>query len=84
MKKLFAAIALASLIATPAFAATGHHQTTQSARPLYMYAPGQSGDARADAIEECNAAAGKWSEQAWESTQSAVYATCMAEHGQQP
>ena len=84
MKKLFTAIALASLIVTPAFAATGHPQTTQSARPLYMSVPGQSGDARADAMRECNAAAGNWSEQAWESTQSAVYASCMAEHGQQP
>jgi hypothetical protein len=92
MKKLLTAIALAGLIATPAFAASSHHQTTLSARPLYMYAPGpsgdyapaQSGDARADALRECNEAAGKWSEQAWESTQSAVYGTCMTEHGQQP
>ena len=84
MKKLLTAIALASAIATPAFAATNHHQTTQSTRPLYMYAPEVSGDARAAAMRECNLQAGKWSNSAWETTQFAAYGSCMAEHGQQP
>ena len=39
MKKLFTAIALASIIATPAFATTIHHRAAPSSRHLYMYAP---------------------------------------------
>jgi hypothetical protein len=84
MKKLLTAIALATAIATPAFAAANHHQTTQSPRQLYMYAPEVSGDARAAAMRDCNLQAQKWSMSAWETTQFAAYGTCMAEHGQEP
>jgi hypothetical protein len=84
MKKLFTAIAFATLIATPAFAAASHHQAAQSSRPLYMYAPIDSGAARNAALQECNIAASKWGMAGWESTQMATYGTCMAEHGQQP
>jgi hypothetical protein len=84
MKKFLTTLALAAAIATPALAATSHHQTTPSTRHLYMYAPGEAGDARAAAMQECNAAANKWSNSAWETTQFATYGTCMAEHGQQP
>ena len=84
MKKLFTATALATLIATPAFAATVHHPAAQSSRQLYMYAPGESGAARDAAIQECNVKAEKYSDTTWEDTKSAVYGACMAEHGQQP
>lgn len=39
MKRLFTAIALASVIATPAFAITTHHRAPSPSRQLYMYAP---------------------------------------------
>jgi hypothetical protein len=40
MKRLFTAIALASIVfATPALATTIHHQAAPSSRHLYMYAP---------------------------------------------
>jgi hypothetical protein len=84
MKKLFTAIALATMMATPAFAATAHHQTGQSTRQLYMYAPQVSSGARAAAMQECNAEASKFSNAAWESAQFAAYGTCMTAHGQQP
>jgi len=84
MKKLLTVIALASAIATPALAAAKHHQTTQSTRQLYMYAPEITGDARAAAMRECNVQAQKWSMSSWETTQFATYGTCMAEHGEQP
>jgi hypothetical protein len=84
MKKLLTAIALATLIATPAFAATGHHQAAQSTRQLYLYAPNGLDTGRDAALQECNAAAAKWGNMAWQTSQVAVYGTCMAEHGQQP
>jgi hypothetical protein len=87
MRKILVAIAFAALIATPAFAATSHHPVpqVQSSRPLYMFAPaGVSGASRDATMQECNAAASKWSTSAWQTTQLAAYGTCMAEHGQQP
>jgi hypothetical protein len=84
MKKLFAAIAFATLIATPALAATVHHPAAPSSRQLYMSAPAEASAARDAAIHECNVEAAKWSNSAWESTQLATYGACMAEHGQQP
>jgi hypothetical protein len=84
MKKLFTAIALATMIATPAFAATTHHRAGQSTRQLYMSAPQDTGGARAAAMEECNAEASKFSNSAWQTAQFAAYGTCMAAHGQQP
>jgi hypothetical protein len=84
MKKFFTAIALATMIATPAFAATTHHQAGQPTRQLYMYAPQGAGGARAAAMQECNAIAAKFSNSAWETAQLAAYGTCMTEHGQQP
>jgi hypothetical protein len=84
MKKFFTAIALATMIATPAFAATPHHQAGQSTRQLYMYAPQGAAGARAAAMQECNAIAAKFSNSAWETAQLAAYGTCMTEHGQQP
>jgi len=95
MKKILTAIALATVLATPAFAATVHHQAPQSTEQqlqssprMFMYAPdatiGIGDPARAAAMQACNAAAAKWSNSAWETTQLATYGTCMAEHGQTP
>jgi hypothetical protein len=40
MRKIFTAIALAGIIATPAFATTIQHRPAASSRHLYMYEPG--------------------------------------------
>ena len=40
--------------------------------------------ARDAAVHECSVKAQKWSNTMWQTTQFAVYATCMAEHGQRP
>ena len=84
MKKLFTAIALAAMMATAAFAATAHHQTGQSTRHLYLYAPQDSGGARAAALQECNSEASKFSNMSWQTAQFAAYGNCMTAHGQQP
>lgn len=96
MKKILIAAALAILTASPAFAATAHHRQTpqalqQSSPRLYMYAPTAPlaqpltmNASRAQAMQECNAAAGKWSNSSWQTTQFATYGACMAAHGQQP
>jgi hypothetical protein len=79
MKRFLTIVSLLAAITTPALAATSHRGAAQSSRQLYMSAPGQGRDA---VIQECTAEASKYSDAAWESTKSAVYATCMAEHGQ--
>jgi hypothetical protein len=84
MKKLMAAIALTTVLATPAFAATVHHRAAQSTRPLYMYAPNSANEARDAAIHECSVEASKFSNSSWETAQFAAYGTCMAAKGQQP
>ena len=99
MKKILIAAALALFAASPAFAATAHHhqtrhmvqQTLQSSPRLYMYAPTPSvappltmDGARAQALEQCSAAANKWSNSSWETTQLATFGACMSAHGQQP
>jgi hypothetical protein len=84
MKKLFMALALATAMATPAFAATGHHNSAPSTHRLYMYAPEGLDNARNAAMQECNALAEKWSNSSWETTQLATYGSCMAQHGQRP
>jgi hypothetical protein len=84
MKMLFTAIALATMIATPAFAATTHHNTERSTRKLYMSAPQDTSGARAAALEQCNAEASKFSNSTWQTAQFGAYGTCMTEHGQQP
>jgi hypothetical protein len=84
MKKLLTVVALATMMAAPAFAATPHHQTGQSTRQLYMYVPQDSSGARAAAMQECNAEASSFSNAAWQTAQFAAYGTCMTAHGQQP
>lgn len=92
-KRLSLVLALAALAIAgtpPAFAATRH---APSSPPLYMYAPagiaqnpskgsGAAGATRDAAIHTCSVKAGKYSFSAWETTQLAVYRSCMAEHGQ--
>jgi hypothetical protein len=95
MKKILTAIALAALIATPAFAASSHHpavqspaQLLQSSPKIFMYAPdatvGISDPARDSALRDCNGMASKFSNQSWQTAQFGAYGTCMTEHGQRP
>ncbi len=84
MKKFLTIMSLLTVIVTPAFSAAMHHRTAQSSGQLYMYGPVVPSAARDAAIHECSVKAGKWSMITWQTTQFAVYGTCMAEHGQQP
>jgi hypothetical protein len=90
----FTAFAIAG---TPALAATHHHhRAAQSLNGLHMYA-GEALDqhdqvlgampmneSRAAAMHECNMKAAPYNFSTWETTQFAVYGTCMTEHGQMP
>ena len=78
----------------PAHALTGtiHHRSAHASRQLYLYAPdgvaqSQSSEKqtspREAAIHDCSVKASKYSFSAWQTTQFAVYGTCMNEHGQQ-
>jgi hypothetical protein len=65
-------------------------------RRLYLYAPSGleqneatpggatavPSEARDAAIHDCSTKANKWSSSGWQTTQLAVYGTCMSEHGQ--
>jgi hypothetical protein len=79
---------------TPHHAMRSSHRT--HTRRLYLYAPSgvertepghaaaPTGEAARDAaIHDCSTKANKWSSSGWQTTQLAVYGTCMAEHGQQ-
>ena len=79
MRKFLTIVSLLTVSTTPALAAATPRGAVQSPQRLYMSAPGAARDA---AIQECTAEASKYSDAAWESTKSAVYASCMAEHGQ--
>jgi len=79
MKRFLTIMSLLTVIATPVFSATA-----QSSWQLYMFAPVVPSAARDAAIHECSVKAGKWSMISWQTTQFAVYGTCMAEHRQQP
>ncbi len=99
-KSLPVALALAALAmagAAPAGAAVRHHHhVVRSTQGLHMYA-GESfqqgtdmmGDAhidesRAAALHTCSVEASKYNFSTWQTTQFAVFGTCMTEHGQQP
>jgi hypothetical protein len=97
MIKIFsAALAIGVALIGPASAAPQAHSSHRDAvvrKPgaLYMYAPGvlniaPTGPdmARSEAIHDCSTQASKWSFSTWQSTQLAVYGTCMSEHGQVP
>ena len=78
--------AFATAGTAPALAKTIHHPAAQSSPQLFMYAPSgpsvPTDAARDAAIQECNVRANKYSDMTWETMKSAVYGTCMAEHGQ--
>ncbi len=100
IKYLPLALTLAALVtagSVPALATTHHHhRTARSLRGLHMYAGeplGQSGDvlgampmteSRAAALRDCSMKAAPYNFSTWETTQFAVYGTCMTEHGQMP
>jgi hypothetical protein len=91
-----AALAIGLALIGPASAAppthsSHRHSVVTQPGALYMYAPGvlnigPAGPdmARDQAIHDCSTQASKWSFSAWQSTQLAVYGTCMSEHGQLP
>jgi hypothetical protein len=91
-KCLSLAIAIGAFIAISApTLAKEHHLPRQSSRLGYAYAPANSGVSagqdrpgatKAEAIHACNTEAEKYSSAAWQTTQLAVYRTCMAKHGQ--
>ena len=74
-----------------ALTGTVHHRSAQAARQLYLYAPDgvsqsqsseQQTSPRDAAIHECSVKASKYSFSTWQTTQFAVYGTCMNDHGQ--
>ena len=80
------ALGFAVAIATPVQAKShavrhpGYHSHAQ-AIGVDMGAEGVSGD-RAQALRECEAKAGKFTDYAWGNYQSYQLRACMAEHGQ--
>jgi len=79
MKMLLAAAAVATLIASPAFAWSPH----SLARP-WVGTQGQIeiSAARAAALRECSAIAAQYPEYEWGNMEIYQYRACMAEHGQ--
>lgn len=98
-RALTAALALAALAAaaTPTLAATHHHRHhVQSLNGLHMYA-GKSlaqhdqvlgatpmSEERAQALHDCSVKAAPYNFSTWQTTQFAMFGSCMVEHGQQP
>jgi hypothetical protein len=81
MKKVAAAVALATLIASPAFAQP--YNAHRLDRPWV----GPNGRieisaARAAALRECSAIAARYPEYTWGNMEIFQYRPCMAEHGQ--
>ena len=81
MKMLVAAVALATLVATPAFAQS--YQPSRLDRPTV----GANGEvhvsaARAAALRECSAVAAQYPEYEWGNMEIYQYRACMAEHGE--
>jgi len=81
MRKLAAAVALATVIASPAFA--------RPYGPAHLDRPwvGPHGGleisaARAAALRECSAIAAQYPEYEWGNMEIFQYRACMAEHGQ--
>jgi hypothetical protein len=78
--------------AAHALTGTVHHRSAHASRQLYLYAPdgvsqSQSSEKqispREAAIHECSVKASKYSFSTWQTTQFAVYGTCMYDRGQQ-
>jgi hypothetical protein len=95
-----AALAIGMTLIGPAAAApqatsSHHHYVARQPGALYMYVPGVlnigptigptgADTVRDQAVHDCSVQASKWSFSTWQSTQLAVYGTCMSEHGQVP
>jgi hypothetical protein len=83
------ALGVALAVASPALAAqrTQHpgHAARAQAVPSQQAAPadveGMSGS-RAKAIQDCMGTSGAYSQHGWGNTQSQVYRSCMAGHGE--
>jgi hypothetical protein len=83
-----AMVAFATVGTAPAFAKHHHRRIVRSDPPVHAATfdtgalrPSLTRDA---ALRECNTEAQKYSDSAWETTKSAMYGTCMTEHGQMP
>ena len=81
MKMLVCGVALAALVASPAFAQ--QHNRYRLDRPTV----GPNGEihisaARAAAVRECSAIAAQYPEYEWGNMEIYQYRACMAEHGQ--
>jgi hypothetical protein len=82
------ALGLALAAATPALAAQRSQHPGHAARaqavPADQAVPGEGGvsSARAKALQHCAGMSGGFTQHGWGSTQSQVYRSCMAGHGE--
>jgi hypothetical protein len=80
MKMLVLGVALAALVASPAFAQyTAYGAVTPFGSPPFVQGGAK---ARAAAIRQCSAVAAKYTEYTWGDMEIQQYRACMAEHGQ--
>jgi hypothetical protein len=98
MKLLVVGVALATLVASPAFAQSYVHQGGRSAfarvapgpapfqSPYAAYGAvspfGSPSVGRAAAIHQCSGAAARYNEYTWGDMEIQQYRACMAQHGQ--
>ena len=79
---LFAAVAVATLVASPALAQP-HHSHGRDGPWVGPHGEIEISAARAAALRECSAIAAQWwPEYEWGNMQIFQYRACMAEHGQ--
>jgi hypothetical protein len=81
MKMLFAAVALATLVASPALAQP-HHSYRLDRPWVGPHGKIEISAARAAALRECSAVAAQYPEYEWGNMEIFQYRACMAEHGQ--
>jgi len=81
MKMLAAAVALATLVASPAFAQP-HHSHRLDGPWVGPHGAIEISAARAAALRECSAVAAQWPEYVWGNMEIFQYRACMAVHGQ--
>jgi hypothetical protein len=84
MKRALVTATILCIVTMPAFASPNKHHSAAKSRPLgYAYAPRDNDNAaRSEAIQACNAEAGKWVYRDWQTTNITVYRDCMFRHGQ--
>ena len=82
------ALSLALAAATPALAAQRSQHPGHAARaqavPTEQTVPAEGGvsSARAKALQDCVGASGGFTQHSWGTTQSQLYRSCMANHGE--